>query len=300
MKNKTIMVWTDINQKFNDAFFMMLDDQKKKQAFPIWKNFTFRNHPIDQLHAAHKKIDEVIAEAPTFSKALFLKAIVQRNLNYNEESILYLHQAKENDMFLYACNIYLAEYYIYKLKFEEALNYLEEIIAIYPQNKRVNLLLTLVNMELFHFEEAKKYINILYQLSDNKFIINLLNQNLNITEGIVEKTPNKLLLKNFKLKSFNYNLQLKTNLINYFKKYIELGINYDTIGCFINGLILKNITVYPTFNSFNDYNVNTILNYLKIEENQVIMLIDSIDFENDFVKSYDEYREVEQLMKEDL
>ena len=293
------MIWTDINQKFNNVFFMLLDDQHKKQAFPIWKKFWFKNHPIELLQEAQHKINEVIEEQPNYGKALFLKAVIQRNLNYNEESILYLHQAKENDLFLYACNIYLAEYYIYKLKFEEALAYLLEILPVYPQNKRVILLLTLVQIELFNFEEAKKYLNVLYQIIDNKFLVSLLDQNLNITEEITQNTTNRMLLKNFKLKSINYNLQLKTNLINYFKQYIEIGINYDTIGCFINGLILKNITAYPNFNSFNDYNVHTILNYLKIEDNQTIMLIDSIDFKNDFVKSYEEYLEVEQLMKED-
>lgn len=293
------MIWTDANQKFNDAFFMVLDEHNKKQAFPIWKNFSIKHHPVEELHQAQHKLEEALHDNPAFGKALFLKAVIQRNLNYHEESILTLHQAKENDLFLYPCNIYLAEYYIYKLKFEQAIGYLEEILPVYPRNKRVLLLLMLIQMELFNFEEAKKYMNQLYQLVEHKYLIQLLHHNLKITEDITLNTTNRLVLKNFQLKSFNYNLQMKTNLVNYFKQYIEMGINYDTIACFINGLILKNITAYPNYNSFNNYNVHTILNYLKIEENQTIMLIDQIDFENDFVKSYEEYLEVEQLIRED-
>ncbi|MBS7333435.1 MAG: hypothetical protein KIG88_07585 [Weeksellaceae bacterium] len=294
------MVWTDSNQKFNDAFFLMLDNQGKMDLFPIWKSFSFKNHPVQNLIDAEKILDQVIHEDPNYTKAIFLKAIVKRNLNYNEESILYLHQVKDNDFYLYACNIYLAEYYIYKLKFEEALRYLKEVDAAYPSNIRVTFLLALVNLELFNFEEAKFYLNNFYQFSDEKQLIQLLNRNLNITEEIVLKTSNRLVLKNFKLKSINYNLQLKTNLINYFKQYNELGINYDMITCFVYGLILKQVTQYPNFNSFNDYNVHTILNYLRIEDNKVKILLDAIDFEHDFVKNFEEYLEVENLMKEDL
>ena len=294
------MVWTDSNQKFNNAFFLMLDNQDKVDSFPIWKAISFKNHPIQNLIDAEKILDDIIREDPEYTKAIFLKAIVKRNLNYNEESILYLHQVKDNDFYLYACNIYLAEYYIYKLKFEEALRYLQEVDKVYPNNSRVTFLLALVNLELFNFDEAKSYLNKLYQLSEEKKLIKLLSHNLEITEEIVLNTSNRLVLKNFKLKSINYNLQLKTNLINFFKQYIELGINYDMINCFIYGVILKQVTQYPNFNSFNDYNVHTILNYLRVEENRVKILLDSIDFENDFVKTFEEYLEVENLMKEDL
>lgn len=294
------MVWTDSNQKFNDAFFLMLDRQENLDSFPIWKAFSFKNHPVQNLIDAEKILDQIIHEDPNYTKAIFLKAIVKRNLNYNEESILYLHQVKENDFYLYACNIYLAEYYIYKLKFDEALRYLQEVDGIYASNSRVTFLLALVNLELFNFDEAKKYLNKLYQFSEDKELIRLLNHNLEITEQIVLNTSNRLVLKNFKLKSINYNLQLKTNLINFFKQYNELGINYDMISSFIYGVVLKQITQYPNFNSFNDYNVHTILNYLRIEEHKVTMLLNSIDFEKDFVKTFEEYQEVENLMKEDL
>ena len=294
------MVWTDANKYFNDAFFLMIDDKKRNLNFPLWKTFSFRIHPIHQLLEAQEKIDEALKIDPNFYKALFLKGVLQRQLNYTEESILYLHQAKENDFYLYASNVYLAEYYIHKLKFPEALYYLNEVYNANQFNPRINLLLAIVHMELFELEEAKKYLNQLYQISHHKPLIELLNKNLLITQDIVNSTTNRLVLKNFKLKSINYNLQLKTNMINFFKSYIQLGINYDTIGCFIYGLILKHITAYPNFNSFNDYNVHTILNYLRVEENEIKLLLDSIDFENEFVQSAEEYFEVEQLMKEDF
>lgn len=294
------MVWTDSNHLFNDAFFLMIDAQKRTDLFPIWKTFSFRNHPIDQLLLAQTKLNDTLNLKPDFAKAYFLKAVVQRNLNSIEESILYLHEAKERDYYLFACNIYLAEYYIYKLKFEEALRYLEEVNAVFAFNPRVNLLLALVHMELFQFQEAKRYLNHLGQISDQKKIIDLLHRNLSITEAIVNNTSNRLVLKNFKLKNFNYNLQLKTNLINYSKQYMEFGINYDMIACFIHGLILKHITAYPNYESWNEYNVNTILNYLSVEENQIKLVLDGINFEAHFVKSYEEYQEVEQLMKEDV
>ena len=294
------MVWTDSNQKFNDAFFLLLDNQEIVDPFPIWKAFSFKNHPIQNLIDAEKILDQIILDDPNYTKAIFLKAMVKRNLNYNEESILYLHQVKDNDYYLLVNNIYLAEYYFYKLKFDESLRYLKEVDEIYPSNLRVTFLLVLVNLELFNFEEAKRYLNLLYQISDEKDLIQLLNHNLKITEEIVSNTSNRLVLKNFKLKSINYNLQLKTNLINFFRQYNELGINYDMITCFVYGVILKQVTQYPNFNSFNDYNVNTILHYLKIEENKVKILFNSIDFEHDFVKTFEEYQEVENLMKEDL
>lgn len=294
------MVWTDSNQKFNDAFFLLLDNQEIVDPFPIWKAFSFKNHPTQNLIDAEKILDQIILDDPNYTKAIFLKAMVKRNLNYNEESILYLHQVKDNDYYLLVNNIYLAEYYFYKLKFDESLRYLKEVDEIYPSNLRVTFLLVLVNLELFNFEEAKRYLNLLYQISDEKDLIQLLNHNLKITEEIVSNTSNRLVLKNFKLKSINYNLQLKTNLINFFRQYNELGINYDMITCFVYGVILKQVTQYPNFNSFNDYNVNTILHYLKIEENKVKILFNSIDFEHDFVKTFEEYQEVENLMKEDL
>lgn len=294
------MSWTDANKLFNDAFFLILNPEDSKELFPLWKSFSFKNYPINDLLEAQNLLDDVLTRDPEFIKALFLKGIAQRQLNYTEESILYFHKAKENDLFLYPCNIYLAEYYIHKLKFEDALYYLEEVNDLFPNNIRVTMLLALVEIELFQFERAKKHLNNLYQISKQKEIVALLNHNLIITETIVLNTTNKLVLKNFKLKSVNYNLQLKTNLVRKFNQYQELGIPYDMVNCFIYALILKNITAYPNFSNFNDYNVNTILNYLKIEENNITILINDIDFKNDFVKSYEEFKEVEVLMKEDF
>ncbi len=294
------MIWTDDNKTFNDAFFLMLNYNENKELFPLWKSLSFKNYPIDDLLTAQTLLDKLIEENATFNKAIFLKAIVQRQLNYTEESVLYFHQAKDNDFYLYPCNVYLAEYYIHKLKFDEALRYLTEVDLIYPNNQKITLLLALINIELFQFEEAKKYLNKLYQISPHKKIISLLNHNLSISEQIVLETTNKLILKNFKLKSFNYNLQLKTNLIKKFNLYQDLGIPYDAVNCFIYGLILKNITAYPNFSSFNDYNVHTILNHLKIEENMILIDFDGIDFDNDFVQSFEEYLEVELLVKEDF
>jgi tetratricopeptide (TPR) repeat protein len=294
------MIWTDANKTFNDAFFLMLNYDDNKELFPLWKSFSFKNHPIDDLLAAQNLLDDLIEKDTNSAKAIFLKAIVQRQLNYTEESVLHFHQAKENDYYLYPCNVYLAEYYIHKLKFDEALRYLEEVDSIYPNNQKITMLLALINIELFQFEEAKKYLNRLYQISHHKTIIKLLNHNLSIAEQIVQQTTNKLILKNFKLKSFNYNLQLKTNLVKKFNLYQDLGIPYDAVNCFIYALLLKNITAYPNFSSFNDYNVHTILNYLKIEENNILMILDDIDFDNDFVKSFEEYQEVEALMREDF
>lgn len=294
------MVWSDANTYFNDAFFLMIDDKKRVLNFPLWKTFTFRVHPVDQLLEAQDKINEALRLKPDYYKALFLKGVLQRQLNYNEESILYFRQAKDNDFYLYACNVYLAEYYIHKLKFPEALSYLNEVYEVYQFNARINLLLAIVHMELFEFEKAKKYINQLYQITDHKNLVILLNKNLILTEEIVLKKTNNLILKNFKLKSINYNLQLKTNMNNYFKNYIQLGINYDTISCFIYGLILKHITAYPNFEAINKYTVHTILNYLDVTEIGLDLKLDTIDFNKDFLNSADEYLELEQMMREEF
>lgn len=294
------MIWSSSNQLFNDAFFLMLDPGPQQDLFPLWKTFSFKNSPIEDLLKAQAKLNEVIERTPDFNKAIFLKAIVQRQLNYTEESILYFLQAKENDFYLYACNIYLAEYYMHKLKFEEAQNYLEEFLVIYPGNLRANFLLALTAIELFDFDKAKHHLNLLFQISPQKKIIELLNQNLLITESIVNNTTNRLVLKNFKLKSVNYNLQLKTNLLRYFNQYKEVGISYDAVNYFIYSLLLKNITAYPNYESKNGYNVHSILNYLRIDNDKINLLFDAIDFENHFVHSYEEYMEVELLMREEL
>ena len=294
------MIWTDANKIYNDAFFLMLNYKANKDLFPLWKALSFKNYPINDLLHAQELLDQLLQNNPNCTKATFLKGVAQRQLNYTEESVLYFHQAKDNNFNLYACNIYLAEYYIHKLKFEEALRLLEEVYLIYPYNKRITMLLALVYIELFNFEKAKKFINELYQISPQKQIISLLNHNLNITETIVANTTNKLVLKNFKLRSVNYNLQLKTNLLKKFNQYQEAGIPYDAVNCFIYALILKNITAYPNFSTFNTYNVSTILNYLKIEDNNIVMLLEQIDFEQDFVKNYQEYQEVELLMRGDF
>jgi len=294
------MIWTDANKIYNDAFFLMLNYEDNKELFPLWKTLSFKNYPINDLLNAQELLNQLLQENPNCSKATFLKGIAQRQLNYTEESVLYFHQAKENNFYLYACNVYLAEYYIHKLKFEEALYLLEEVNLIYPYNKRITMLLALIYIELFDFEKAKKHINDLYQISPHKQLISLLNHNLNITETIVLNTSNKLVLKNFKLKSVNYNLQLKTNLLKKFNQYQDAGITYDAVNCFIYALILKNITSYPNFSSFNTYNVSSILNYLKIENNNIIMLLEQINFKQDFVKNHQEYQEVELLMREDF
>lgn len=294
------MIGTNTNKLFNEAFFLMLNYQENKDLFPLWRSFSFKNNPIDDLLKAKTILDTFLIQNPDFVKAIFLKSIVLRQLNYTEESILYFHQTKEHDLFLYPCNVYLAEYYIHKLKFNDALYYLEEVNSIYPNNVRITMLLALVKIELFQFQEAKKYLFQLQKISPQKKVIQLLLHTISITEAIIENTSNHLILKNFKLKSVNYNLQLKTNLTRKFNQYQEAGIPYDAVNGFIYALILKNITSYPNFESYHDYNVNTILNFLSIENNGVILMLDSINFEHDFVKSYQEYQEVELLMKEDF
>ena len=294
------MIWSSSNQLFNDAFFLMLDPGVQQDLFPLWKSYSFKNSPVEDLLKAQEKLNEVIERTPDFNKAIFLKAIVQRQLNYTEESILYFLKAKENDLSLYACNIYLAEYYMHKLKFEEAQSYLDELLVIYPTNVRANFLSALIAIELFNFEKAKEKLNLLFQISPQKKLIQLLNQNLIITENIVNNTTNRLVLKNFKLKSVNYNLQLKTNLIRYFNQYKEVGISYDAVNYFIYSLLLKNITSYPNYQSKNGYNVHSILNYLRIDNDKINLLLDGIDFENHFVHSYEEYMEVELLMREEF
>ena len=294
------MIGTNANKLFNEAFFLMLNYQENKDLFPLWKSFSFKNYPISDLLEAKTILDAFLIQNPDFVKAIFLKSIVLRQLNYTEESILYFHQTKEHDLFLYPCNVYLAEYYIHKLKFNDALYYLEEVNTFFPNNVRVIMLLALAKIELFQFQEAKRYLNVLYTISPEKKIIELLLENISITEAIIANTSNHLILKNFKLKSVNYNLQLKTNLTRKFNQYQEANIPYDAVNCFIYALILKNITSYPNFEAYHHYNVHTILNFLTIEDNNVILMLESINFEKDFVKSYQEYQEVELLMKEDF
>ena len=278
----------------------MLNYQENKDLFPLWKSFSFKNHPIEDLLKAKSILDTYLIQNPDFVKAIFLKSIALRQLNYTEESILYFHQTKENDLFLFPCNVYLAEYYIHKLKFSDALYYLNEVNTIYPNNVRITMLLALVKIELFEFQEAKKYLHQLSHISPQKKIIQLLLKNISITEAIIANTSNHLILKNFKLKSVNYNLQLKTNLTRKFNQYQEAGIPYDAVNCFIYALLLKNITSYPNFESYHNYNVHTILNYLNIEINNVVLNLESICFEEEFVNNYDEYQEVELLIKEDF
>ncbi len=270
-----------------------------ENQYPIWKSFSFIHNPIQQLIKAQDLLNQLLHEYPKDKKALFLKGVVQRNLNFNEESILYLLEAKKEDYYLYAANFYIAEYYIHKLKFEEAQKYLKEIEIVYPTNQRFLFLSILVSLELFEFEEAKRYLNILYQLVEDKQVLELLSKNLQITEEIVLKTTNRLVLKNFKLRSFNYNLQLKTNLIAFYKNFADIGVNFNGINCFIMALTLKQITLYPTFHNLELYNVQTILDYIDVDKKGVQMRLEDIDFEHDFVKNYHEYLEVEILLKED-
>ncbi|WP_291120316.1 tetratricopeptide repeat protein [Empedobacter sp. UBA7248] len=289
----------DYNRLFNDIFFLIFDDEMDENQYPIWKSFSFIHNPIQQLIKAQDLLNQLLHEYPKDKKALFLKGVVQRNLNFNEESILYLLEAKKEDYYLYATNFYIAEYYIHKLKFEEAQKYLKEIEIVYPTNQRFLFLSILVSLELFEFEEAKRYLNILYQLVEDKQVLELLSKNLQITEEIVLKTTNRLVLKNFKLRSFNYNLQLKTNLIAFYKNFADIGVNFNGINCFIMALTLKQITLYPTFHNLELYNVQTILDYIDVDKKGVQMRLEDIDFEHDFVKNYHEYLEVEILLKED-
>ena len=289
----------DYNRLFNDIFFLIFDDEMDENQYPIWKSFSFIHNPIQQLIKAQDLLNQLLHEYPKDKKALFLKGVVQRNLNFNEESILYLLEAKKEDYYLYATNFYIAEYYIHKLKFEEAQKYLKEIEIVYPTNQRFLFLSILVSLELFDFEEAKRYLNILYQLVEDKQVLELLSKNLQITEEIVLKTTNRLVLKNFKLRSFNYNLQLKTNLIAFYKNFADIGVNFNGINCFIMALTLKQITLYPTFHNLELYNVQTILDYIDVDKKSVQMRLEDIDFDHDFVKNYHEYLEVEILLKED-
>ena len=246
-----------------------------------------------------KRVNQYLHEFPRDKKALFLKGVVQRNLNFNEESILYLLEAKKEDDYLFAANFYIAEYYIQKLKFEEASKYLQELEIVFPANKRFLFLSALVNLELFNFDEAKRYLNLLYQLEEDKFVLEMLSKNLQITEEIVLNTSNRLVLKNFKLKSFNYNLQLKTNLISFYKNFADIGVNFNGINCFILALTLKQITLYPKFESLEVYNVQTVLDFIDVDKKTVKMRLEDIDFEHDFVQNYPEYLTVEALLKED-
>ena len=289
----------DYNRLFNDIFFLIFDDEMDENQYPIWKSFSFIHNPIQQLIKAQDLLNQLLHEYPKDKKALFLKGVVQRNLNFNEESILYLLEAKKEDYYLYAANFYIAEYYIHKLKFEEAQKYLKEIEIVYPTNQRFLFLSILVSLELFEFEEAKRYLNILYQLVEDKQVLELLSKNLQITEEIVLKTTNRLVLKNFKLRSFNYNLQLKTNLIAFYKNFADIGVNFNGINCFIMALTLKQITLYLTFHNLELYNVQTILDYIDVDKKSVQMRLEDIDFDHDFVKNYHEYLEVEILLKED-
>lgn len=289
----------DYNRLFNDIFFLIFDDEMDENQYPIWKSFSFIHNPIQQLIKAQDLLNQLLHEYPKDKKALFLKGVVQRNLNFNEESILYLLEAKKEDYYLYATNFYIAEYYIHKLKFEEAQKYLKEIEIVYPTNQRFLFLSILVSLELFEFEEAKRYLNILYQLVEDKQVLELLSKNLQITEEIVLKTTNRLVLKNFKLRSFNYNLQLKTNLIAFYKNFADIGVNFNGINCFIMALTLKQITLYPTFHNLELYNVQTILDYIDVDKKGIQMRLEDIDFDHDFVKNYHEYLEVEILLKED-
>ena len=181
----------DYNRLFNDIFFLILDDEIDENKYPIWKGFSFIHNPIQQLIKAQDLLNQLLHEFPNDKKALFLKGVVQRNLNFNEESILYLLEAKKEDYYLFAANFYIAEYYIHKLKFEEALKYLQEIEIVYPMNKRFLFLSVLVNIELFNLEEAKRYLNALYQLVEDKRVVELLSKNIQITEEIVLKTTNR-------------------------------------------------------------------------------------------------------------
>ncbi|WP_313386810.1 hypothetical protein [Chishuiella sp.] len=289
----------DYNRIFNDIFFLILDDEVNENEYLIWRKFSFIHNPIQQLIKAQDLLNQLLHEFPRDKKALFLKGVVQRNLNFNEESILYLLEAKKEDYYLFAANFYIAEYYIHKLKFEEALKYLKEIEIIFPSNKKFLFLSVLVHIELFNFDEAKRYLNILYQLVEDKEILELLSKNILITEEIVLKTTNRLVLKNFKLRSFNYNLQLKTNLITFYKTFTDVGINFNGISCFILALTVKQITLYPNYPNLEKYNVHTVLDFIDVDKKNVQIRLEDIDFEHDFVKSYHEYLEVEVLLKED-
>ena len=139
----------------------------------------------------------------------------------------------------------------------------------------------------------------MYQIEEDKFVLEILSKNLQITEEIVLNTSNRLVLKNFKLKSFNYNLQLKTNLIAFYKNFADIGVNFNGINCFISALTLKQLTLYPTFYHLETYNVQTVLDLIDVDKKTVKMRFEDIDFEHDFVQNYNEYLTVEALLKED-
>ena len=90
----------DYNKLFNDIFFLILDDEMDENQYPIWKSFSFIHNPIQQLIKAQDLLNQLLHEYPKDKKALFLKGVVQRNLNFNEESILYLLEAKKEDYYL--------------------------------------------------------------------------------------------------------------------------------------------------------------------------------------------------------
>ena len=294
------MIWSDSNSLFNDAFFLLMQKQEKTNLFPIWKSFSFRQQPVQQLLEAEKKLDESMRLNQNLGECYFLKAIIQRHLNQHDDAVANFQLAREKNYYLLACNIYLAEYFIYKFKFEEALVYLNEINAVYPNNSRVCFLLALIHLETFNFEESKVYLRILNKKPALQQLVAILAHNLLLTEEIVRKTTNRMVLKNFKLKSYNYNLQLKTNLINALKAYDGYGINYDVIECFLHGLTLKNLTTYPKFDYLSRYNVSTISAFITVEPNVVKLRLDAIDFDTHFVYSFEEYQEVENLTKEDF
>ena len=73
----------------------------------------------------------------------------------------------------------------------------------------------------------------------------------------------------------------------------------SAINCFISALTLKQLTLYPTFDYLEVYNVQTVLDLIDVDKKTVKMRFEDIDFEHDFVQNYNEYLTVEALLKED-
>ena len=88
-------------------------------------------------------------------------------------------------------------------------------------------------------------------------------------------------------------------MISFYKNFADIGVNFNGINCFILALTLKQITLYPKFESLEVYNVQTVLDFIDVDKKTVKMRLEDIDFEHDFVQNYPEYLTVEALLKED-
>lgn len=53
----------------------MLNYQENKDLFPLWRSFSFKNNPIDDLLKAKTILDTFLIQNPDFVKAIFLKVL---------------------------------------------------------------------------------------------------------------------------------------------------------------------------------------------------------------------------------